>query len=93
MIGVKLPGLLEAEERRIDHGAARIEDDDLLLLFHRPTVRYGRPRRGPRRDSGEHPEPGGDQIVCDCGDGGKFHASLRASSDPRAAAAPSTSGS
>ena len=31
MVSVKIAGLLEAEKRRIDERAARIEDNDLFL--------------------------------------------------------------
>ena len=39
MIGVKLPGLLECEDRRIDHGAARIEYDVFSFCFIVRAVR------------------------------------------------------
>jgi hypothetical protein len=49
-------------------------------LFHRPDREVWGDRGESREcDSGEHPEPGGDEIVGDCGDSGEFHGSLRAS--------------
>ena len=50
------------------------------------AVKYGERNRHAREEDGkDHPEPGGDQVVRDGGDGGEFHTGLVASA---AAAVP-----
>jgi hypothetical protein len=77
VIGVQLTRLLKAEQGRIDQRAAGIEDDNLLPGSHCNCREIRGGNRHAREENGkDHPEPGGDQVVSDGGDGGEFHTGL-----------------